>query len=368
MVRSSPSFYGFELLVLAGMLGAVHTDSGQWELSPSVIATAFGLAVPTGPLVAVESGPSARHHLWRLSTTQGRFAVKAVGHHQQLSANDLALRGPMRLELAALAAGVPMPRPCLVSGSGTSVAAVSTPGRQPLLVGVHEWVDGTTATAPCSTELAAELGGALAVIHRVGFDCGEAVEIDPWYRTAHGPAHWSGLADRAEQAGLGWAAGLRAALPVLAEVEALAAARAAETVPLVVTHSDLVPGNVLVSAQGRPWIVDWDDAGPWNTAEEVAAAVVSWSTGPQGEPAAPAALALIEGYRRAGGTFNVGSPTVLAGSLSAAANWLELTVRRGLSHAADASGRVQADTEVAEALGQLGWRWARLDRWTDLLR
>jgi len=278
MVRSSTSFYGFKLLVLAGMLGGMHTDSGQWKPSPSVIATAFGLGVPTGPLVAVGSGPSARHHLWRLSTTQGRFAVKAVGHDQQRSADDLALQGPMRLELAALAAGVPMPRPCLVSGSGTGLAAVPAPGRQPVLVGVHEWVDGTTATAPCSTELAAELGGALAVIHRVGLGVGEGVEVDSWYRTAHGAAHWGRLADRAEQAGLGWAVGLRAALPVLAEVEALVAARAAETVPLVVTHSDVVPGNVLVSTPGRPWIVDWDDAGPWNAAEEVAAAVVSWST------------------------------------------------------------------------------------------
>jgi thiamine kinase-like enzyme len=67
-------------------------------------------------------------------------------------------------------------------------------------------------------------------------------------------------------------------LPLLAEVEALVAARAAEAVPLVMTHSDLVPGNVLVSAGGRPWIMDWDDAGPWNAAEEVAAAVVSRSS------------------------------------------------------------------------------------------
>jgi Ser/Thr protein kinase RdoA (MazF antagonist) len=101
-------------------------------------------------------------------------------------------------------------------GNGGEAAAVPAPGQQPALVGVHEWVDGTTATAPCPTGLAAELGGALAVIHRVGLDCDEGVEVDPWYRAAHGAAHWGGLADRAEQAGLGWAAGLRAALPVLA--------------------------------------------------------------------------------------------------------------------------------------------------------
>jgi Ser/Thr protein kinase RdoA (MazF antagonist) len=344
----------------------MHSDRGQRGPSPSAIARAFGLGVPTGPLEAVGVG-RARHHLWRLSTTRGRFVVKALGRDQGLGADVRELQGPVRLELAALAAGVPMPRPYLVRGSDAGVAAVPIRGRQPVLVGVHAWVDGSTATAPGSTELAVQLGGALAVIHRIGLAGGEDAEVDPWYRAAHGAAHWGGLADRAEQARLGWAAGLRAALPMLAEVEALAAARAAETVPLVVTHSDLVPGNVLVSAKGRVWIVDWDDAGPWNAAEEVAAAVVSWSTGPQGEPDARVALALVEGYRRAGGTFAAGSPTVLAGSLSAAANWLELKVRSGLSSAADARGSVRAGAEVAEALGQLGWRWTRLARWTELL-
>ena len=203
----------------------MHPDNGQRGPSPSAIARTFGLGVPTGPLVAVGSGPSARHHLWRLSTTRGRFAVKALSQDRKFGADLQALQEPVPLELAALAAGVPMARPCLVSGSDAGVAAVSAPGRQPMLVTVHEWVDGITATAPCSTGLAAVLGGALAVIHRVGFDCGEGVEVDPWYRAAHGPAHWRGLADRADQAGLGWAARLRAALPVLAEVEALAAAR-----------------------------------------------------------------------------------------------------------------------------------------------
>lgn len=47
--------------------------------------------------------------------------------------------------------------------------------------------------------------------------------------------------------------------------QTLAAARAAESAPLVVTHGDLVSGNVLVSAQGRAWIVDWDDGGPGST-------------------------------------------------------------------------------------------------------
>ena len=156
-------------------------------------------------------------------------------------------------------------------------------------------------------------------------------------------------------------------MPLLAEVEALVAARAAETVPLLVTHCDLVPGNVLVSVEGRPWIVDWDDAGPWNPAEEVAAAVVSWSSGAHGEPDERVAQALVEGYRQAGGDLQEPSPTVLAGSLSAVANWLELNVRRSLGAATNRSLRSRVEAEVAAALGELGWRLAGLDRWMALL-
>jgi Ser/Thr protein kinase RdoA (MazF antagonist) len=215
--------------------------------------------------------------------------------------------------------------------------------------------------------LAAELGAALATIHGLGLGCGEGAQVDPWYRAAHGGAHWQALAEQAERAGCGWAGRLRAALPLLAEVEALVTARMAESVPLVVTHSDLVPGNVLMSGQGRAWIVDWDDAGPWNAAEEVAAAVVSWSSGMAGEPDEEAALALVEGYRAAGGDLEDHSPTVFAGSVSAVANWLELNVRRSLDQVADRRFRRRAEAELAGALAELSQRLARLDRWTELL-
>jgi thiamine kinase-like enzyme len=154
---------------------------------------------------------------------------------------------------------------------------------------------------------------------------------------------------------------------VLDEVEALVATRAAESVPLLMCHSDLVPGTVLVSVEGRPCIVDWDDAGPWNAPEEVAAAAVSWSTDPQGEPDARVASALVEGYRRAGGDFACQAPTVLAGSLSAVANWLELNVRRSLDDAGGLRGRQRAEAEVVGALAELPRRLASLDRWMDLL-
>ncbi len=134
------------------------------DLSPPSIAEAFGLGTPSGPLVAVTSGPSAVHRSARLATSRGRFAVKALGreHAHGVGASEL----PVRLELAALAAGVPMPRPCLAVATGAGVAEVAGPGRQPVLVRVHEWVDGTAPAAPASTRLAGELGSRLAGLDR----------------------------------------------------------------------------------------------------------------------------------------------------------------------------------------------------------
>ena len=333
--------------------------------SPWPVAEAFGLGAPTGPLVAIPSGPSAVYRSWRLSTSRGRFAVKVVD--QDLSPSSAAaLEGPVRLELAAFAAGVPMPRPCLAT-TGGGVAEVAGLGPRPLPVRVHEWVEGTTPTAPAPVGLAADLGVALARMHGLGVGGEEGARVDPWYRAAHGAEHWQVLAGQAKRAKCEWAGHLRAALPLLAEVEALVAARTAEPVPLLVTHSDLVPGNVVVSHQGRAWIVDWDDAGPWNAAEEVAAAVVSWSSGVAGEPDERAALGLVEGYRAGGGGPVGSSPTVLAGSLSAVANWLELNLRRSLDQAADRPFRQRAEAAAAGALDQLSRRLARLDRWTELL-
>jgi Ser/Thr protein kinase RdoA (MazF antagonist) len=335
--------------------------------SPSPIAAAFGLGRPTEPLVAIASGPSAVHRLWRLSTTRGRFAVKALGQDPPADGDLATLEGPTRLELAAWAAGIPMPRPCLVPGTGAGLAVITEPGLPSLLVRVHEWVDGHPPTAPATQELAAALGEALAILHRLQVHGDPDARIDSWYRVAHGTPHWRRLADHAADAGRSWVGRLEAALPLLAEVEALVAARAAEAVPLRVCHSDVVPGNVLVAADGRPLLLDWDDAGPWNTTEEIAAAVVSWSTGPKGEPCQQVGLAMVQGYQRAGGVIGATSPTVLAGSLSAVANWLELNLRRSLDPTAGDRATQRAEAEVTQALDELAWLMTWRQRWTDLL-
>jgi hypothetical protein len=93
------------------------------ELSPSPVAEAFGLGAPTGPLVAIASGPSAVHRSWRLSTRRGLFVVKTLSRDPHARGVE-AWEAPVRLELAALAAGVPLPRPHLAAETGAGVDEV----------------------------------------------------------------------------------------------------------------------------------------------------------------------------------------------------------------------------------------------------
>jgi hypothetical protein len=207
------------------------------ELSPSPVAEAFGLGAPTGPLVAITGGPSAMHRSWRLSTSRGRFAVKAFSRDQH--AHDVAAsEAPLRLELAALAAGVPLPRPCLAVKTGAGVAEVAGPDPRPVLVRVHERVDGSTPAAPASTRLAGQLGGAWP----------HPPPRRPLWRARAGRSVVSGRprrgalgrAGRSREPGRARVGGAPARR-VAAAVRGRGAGRgrAAEAVPLVVTHSDL---------------------------------------------------------------------------------------------------------------------------------
>ena len=61
--------------------------------------------------------------------------VLGRGHAHLVEASEV----PVRLELAALAAGVPLPRPCLAVATGAGAAEVAGPDRRPVLVRVHCW-------------------------------------------------------------------------------------------------------------------------------------------------------------------------------------------------------------------------------------
>ena len=99
----------------------------------AAVAAAFGLGRPLGPAVAAARGELGR--IWRLETLTGTWAVKEIfsPDSEADAAADVAFQE------AALAAGIPMPRPVRAS-TGTVMTEVDAADRR-ATVRVYTWVD-----------------------------------------------------------------------------------------------------------------------------------------------------------------------------------------------------------------------------------
>ncbi|MGH9261857.1 MAG: phosphotransferase, partial [Acidimicrobiales bacterium] len=127
------------------------------------VATAFGLgghAVLVGPVAAGRVG-----QVWRLDTTQGRYAVKesADGWDPAAADRDAAYQETVR------ARGVPMPA---VVRSESGAVLVDVDGSQ---VRVYEWVDVLESTRSLDP---AEVGRLVAAIHAIHVPT--ALPVDSW--------------------------------------------------------------------------------------------------------------------------------------------------------------------------------------------
>lgn len=50
-----------------------------------------------------------------------------------------------------------------------------------------------------------------------------------------------------------------------------------DSLPLVLTHLDIHPGNIVIDPSGRPWLIDWEYAGFYPKWFEYSAIVQSWA-------------------------------------------------------------------------------------------
>ena len=267
------------------------------------IADRFGL----GRVVKLSAGPVARGRqgeVWRLETADGSWAVKVPFHES----DD---RASTRFQEAACAAGVPAPamrRP-----------VITRTGDRP--VRVYQWVDLEEPDPHLDPAL---VGAAVAAIHRVFVPAGGPV--DPWYAEPVGAAGWDRLAARLQQAAAPFAGRLAALRDELVALESWLEAPAA----VQTCHRDLWADNVRPTAQGGVCVIDWDNCGPADPAQELACVLFEFGRSDPGR-----ARALMAAYTTAGGPATVTRPghfSMLIAQLGhiaqlAATDWLEPNVR-----------------------------------------
>jgi Ser/Thr protein kinase RdoA (MazF antagonist) len=274
------------------------------------IAGAFGLG--SGP--SLSDGPVARGRqgeVWRLETADGSWAVKVPF---QASTED-SVRVATGFQEAAHSAGVPTPavRRTL---QGNVFATVG--GRQ---VRVYEWVD---LLAPDTGLDPAVVGAVVAAMHGTGFS--EPGPVDAWYREPVGADGWDALIERLVQAGAPFAGRLAQLRDELVALESWLE----PPTNLRTCHRDLWADNLLPTAEGGVCVIDWENSGPADPAQELACVLFEFARDDPGR-----ARALHDAYRRRGGSATLdrrGQFTMLIAQLGhiteiAAGDWLQPNAR-----------------------------------------
>lgn len=274
------------------------------EERAAAIAEAFDLGVVAEPPAYVARG--AMGEIWRLTTHRARWAVKCLFEWDP----PPPIPPDLSIQLAAVAAGIRLPRP-ITTPTGQAVVKVG-----PSLVRAYDWVDlGEPLAAPVDVDVAAEIGRVLGVLHGLGLPVTE--QVDSWYITAPKASVWRPLVERAMTAEVSWAVEFDLQVPLLCELGGFVAG--AVSGPPIVCHRDFGPDNVLpAEADGLLVVLDWENAGALHADGEVASALLNWTTG-RGQIDAEAADALITAHGRAGGphlrlcrsSFNVEVATTL---------------------------------------------------------
>lgn len=246
----------------------------------AAITAAFGLAAPTGDLTPLTHQSS---QTWTLDTADGRILLKHAGHTPAA-----AIAYEARARRAGVETPTPIPPvPAHIDGLGP--------------VRAYAWLDSRPLHP--GDDIADWLGHTLARLHA----------ISP--AAAHGP-DWYHLHDDRWQRWLDagadrpWAPALRTHLPDIMAATATVAHTFDATDDHVVTHRDVEPHNILVTADG-PVLIDWDAAGPDSAALEAAHAIYTLATHGRSTPDPATVRRALDAYTRHGGTPPTG-PGILA--------------------------------------------------------
>jgi Ser/Thr protein kinase RdoA (MazF antagonist) len=285
----------------------------------NAIAVHFGLGSAAGPMTSVDRGVMGQ--VWLLRTDSGRWAVKSLFG----DAEPESVTVDVRLQKAAMAAGLSLPRP-IPGADGQFAATIEDRAWR-----VYEWHDlGPAPVPPVAPALAESMGAVLARLHRLALP--PPGPVFSWFTEPPAAEDWSDLLSRARDAGHGWAPALAKAVPVLLDLGS--AVQTGEHPPAILCHCDLNPGNVRGTGDAGLVVFDWEHAGALPPLWELGYVLVQWCFVADGSVDTAAAGAIVAAYRRemsAAVDVDLGIFTAAIGS------WLNFTAGT-VAHALEDAG------------------------------
>lgn len=304
------------------------------------------------------------HHVWRLSTARGTYAVKqlnpaimrkpGIGDAYQVTEQIAAAMAAQKVP--AVAAITCQDDPLLQSGGATFL--------------VYKWIEGEVLPLdPVEPERARQIGAILAHMHSLSLQLPGMV---PHTWDSFHDDDWDMLTFHAADKDLPWAYGVRAALPKIAEWSNWykeAGKTLSQT--LVVSHRDLDQKSVIWQDAHTPNIIDWEAAGLVNPTMELVGVALAWSGMASGAPDEDIFSAVMEGYVKAGGIVRDPGIDALHGLMGTRLGWLLFNMRRSMGESiASEDERQLGMRETTNTLSTLRSlanhckKWAMwLDKW-----
>lgn len=323
----------------------------------SAILDAFGLPSATLAPRGVVGGWS--HHLWRVETTSGAYAIKELVE----PAGDWwmeQLKVAVALEQVAWRAGtVPMAHP-IAAECGELVGEVPVAnGRR--LYRCHRWIEGSPCwDLPPSVAQAASVGKTVAAIADLAITGGTTRENLAW----NALDAYEATVDEAEATAQDWASLLVALRPLVEQLRAEFEVLRDRCEPMLVMHRDVDPKNAVHGPDGDVMLVDWDYAGPVLPAGELLTAALSFAGGSAGADA-ECVTACIEAFAaesRYPVRFTDAAPLIVEESL----RWTMVNAWRALGHRGKSEAdRTRAADIVRSVAPRLPSEAAAVLRWAE---
>lgn len=257
------------------------------ESAPSAesIAEAFDLGRPVAQLTQVQHTVSRS---WRLDTSAGSFHVKQFWAEDDPEwARQLVDR--MEFERQAMAAGIGVVRPIDPVTSAYGWAG-RVEGRGAYRV--YEWVDNRPLNP--DDDITDWLGGTLAQLHRLR-PIGEPPDLAWRWFVSHPRACWESWIATAVEQGKPWTSTARERLGDILELGRRDDRAFLAAADHVITHRDIEPYNVIMTANG-PILIDWDSVGPDSATVETGHAAITF-----GYDDAARVHRILDAYTAAGG-------------------------------------------------------------------
>jgi Ser/Thr protein kinase RdoA (MazF antagonist) len=301
------------------MVGVTLMDrSGSADVTE--VCAAFALGRPRGPVASVSWGELGR--VSRLVTTTGVWAIKEIELFVP-TVDDADAN--VELQESMLRAGLSLPRPRrTVDGHGLFRN-----------VRVYQWFD-LTALPDGDDDVDAEVAAVLARMHLLAPATQQ--QPDPWYCDAPSRAEWRTLL---EQGAASWWATTIAEL-----VDELTDLPRPDHSPTRICHLDVCPDNVFVS-HGRVTVIDWENAGPAATAQDLGSTLWDFFHGDIGRT-----RAFVDAYRRHGGPSVTLEAALFATARVVQANLIAFHARRTIDPASPAEARRRADQGLRACLAR----------------